>query len=200
LLPPPFFQRYEADDLREFYLEFSRQMGKGAEVFLSNSPAVTSEIPVETAQELLNTRQFAGIEEGGDLESFLRMKAASNGSGSQVVMGSDEIFTAGRCAGGCCAISAAACAAPELMLALDRAISAGRQPEITKLNGELQVFLGWTRRFPAPVIHHVATELRGLKTGPVTVPISPAKRKLLDEFREWFQAWLPGMRKLSANA
>jgi hypothetical protein len=42
--------------------------------------------------------------------------------------------------------------------------------------------------------------LRGLKTGPLATPLAPAKRQRLDEFREWFQAWLPAVKKPSANA
>jgi 4-hydroxy-tetrahydrodipicolinate synthase len=200
MLPPPFFLRYEPDDVREFYLEFSRQMGRDAAVFLSNTPAVSSDIPVETALELLDTGRFAGIEEGrGSLESFLRMKAAANGGAYQVLMGNDAIFTRARCAGGCCAISAAACAAPELVMALDRAITAAGREQIERLDGALQEFVEWAGRFPPPVVVKVAAGLRGLKTGPVTVPLSPAKRELLDEFRAWFQAWLPAVKRLCAN-
>jgi hypothetical protein len=46
----------------------------------------------------------------------------------------------------------------------------------------------------------LATGLRGLKTGPLAVPLSPQQQKDLDAFRDWFQRWLPAVRKLSANA
>lgn len=199
LLPPPFCFRYEPEDIREFYLEFSRQLGSGIAVFLSNTAAVTSGIAAETALELLETGRFAGIEDGsGDAEAFLRMMAAANGAW-QVVVGNDAVFSAARCAGVRCAISAVACAAPELVTALDRAITCGRKEEVSRLDSALQEFLGWAGRFPPPAIVKTATGLRGLKTGPLTVPLSPEKQKLLDEFRAWFPGWLAPLKRLCAN-
>ena len=63
LLPPPHFFRYPQEEIREFYLQFAAQVGKGALTYLSNTPSVTSEIAVDTALELLATGSFAGIEE-----------------------------------------------------------------------------------------------------------------------------------------
>ena len=200
LLPPPFFPLYDPDDLREFYLEFSRQMGRPAAVFLTNMPSARSAIPIETALDLLATGLFAGIVEGGgSLESFLRMKAAASGGPYQVMASNEAFFTHARCAGVRGVISGVACAAPELVMALDRAIGARRQEQIERLDGALQEFLQWAGRFPPSVAVKVAAGLRGLKTGPLIVPLSPAKRKLLDEFRSWFQAWLPAVKGLSAH-
>ncbi len=199
LLPPPFCFRYEPEDIREFYLEFARQIGPGIAVFLSNTPAVTNAIPAETAIELLDTGQFAGIEDGcGNAEAFFRARAAANGAW-QVLMGNDAVFTSARCAGVRCAISTAACAAPELVMALDRAIASGRREEVARLDAALREFLEWAARFPPPTIVKVATGLRGLKTGPVSMPLSPEKQRLLDEFRAWFPGWLPAVKRLCAN-
>jgi 4-hydroxy-tetrahydrodipicolinate synthase len=200
LLPPPLCPRYEQDDLREFYLEFSRQLGSGIAVFVSAQAGASSEITPAAAIDLLSTGRFAGIEEGrDDLDGFLRMKDAAQGSSWQVLQGSDALFTRARCAGGCCAISAAACAVPELLMALDRAISTRRSEQVERLDGELRKFLEWASRFPPPLAVRVATGLRGLKTGPVVMTLSSAKQKLLDEFRTWFQAWSPGLKRLCAS-
>ena len=199
LLPPPLFPRYDPDDLHEFYLEFSRQVGRPAVVFLSNTPAAISDLPAHTALDLLATGLFAGIEEGrGGLESFLRMKAAANGA-YQVLAANDAVFTRARCAGAGCAISAVASAAPELMTSLDRAIACVRKEQIERLDRALQEFLDWAGQFPPSVAMKVAAGLRGWKTGALTIPLSPAKQKLLDEFRAWFQAWLPAVKRLCAN-
>ena len=64
----------------------------------------------------------------------------------------------------------------------------------------LQEFHAWETRFAQPVILKVAAELRGLKVGPLPVPVSPERGRVLDEFRDWFRAWLPAVKKLSAHA
>jgi dihydrodipicolinate synthase/N-acetylneuraminate lyase len=208
LLPPPFFFRYESDDVFEFYRRFAAQLGSGADTFLSNTPALTSQIPVETALDLLQTGLFAGVEDSsGSLESLTCLQAAAAMCSLQLLVGSDQIFTRARCArvavpGGAFrlgAVSAAACAVPELVMALDRAITAARTDEAGRLDDALQEFLDWEAHFPQTTIVKVATGLRGLKTGPLSVPLSPGKERLLAEFREWFQGWLPAVKKMSAN-
>jgi dihydrodipicolinate synthase/N-acetylneuraminate lyase len=209
LLPPPFFFRYDPDDLFEFYSQFAAQLRSGADTFLSNTPASTSQIPVETALHLVQTSHFAGVEDSsGSLESFVCLQAAAARCSFQLLVGSDQIFTRVRCARGSVptaafrpgAVSAAACAAPELVMALDRAITAARTAEVVRLDRALQEFLDWEVRFPQTTIVKVATGLRGLKTGPLSAPLSPGKQRLLAEFREWFQTWLPAVKKMSAHA
>ena len=202
LLPPPHFFRYQQDDIREFYQQFAAHAGAGAATFLCNIPSLTSEIALETALDLLETGLFAGIEDAsGDLKCFARLKAAADARSFTLLVGNDGIFTRARSAGGCSgAISPAACAVPELMMALDRAIISGNRDAAARLDRMLQEFLGWIDRFPQPAAIKVAVGLRGLKTGPLPVPLPPEKQKKLDEFREWFQGWLPAMKKLSVTS
>jgi dihydrodipicolinate synthase/N-acetylneuraminate lyase len=89
---------------------------------------------------------------------------------------------------------------PELMLALDRALASGDQPAAARLDELLQEFLAWVDRFPQPAALKAAVGLRGLKTGPLPVPLPPEKQKRLDEFREWFRGWLPAMKKSSLTS
>jgi len=202
LLPPPYFFRYQQDDIREFYLQFAANVGPGAAIFLCNIPSFASEIAVESALHLLHTGLFAGIENaGGDLEYFARLNPAAEARPFALLVANDAIFTRARSTGGCSgAISPAACAVPELMLALDRAIASGNQPAAARLDEQLQEFLAWMDRFPQPAAIKAAVGLRGLKTGPLPVPLSPEKQRKLDEFREWFQGWLPAMKELSVTS
>ncbi|HTS25110.1 MAG TPA: dihydrodipicolinate synthase family protein [Bryobacteraceae bacterium] len=209
LLPPPFFYRYDADDLLEFYKRFAFQLGSRDEAYLSNTPDSTSPVPLETALELLRTGLYAGVEDSsGSFEAFSCLQAAAESCAFQLLVGSDAIFTRTRCAGAsnvngihrAGAVSAAACAVPELILALDRAIGSGRAEETQTLDSHLGQFLEWEARFPRPMIVKVATGLRGLKTGPIPVPLSPGKERLLGQFREWFQGWLPAVKKMAAKA
>jgi 4-hydroxy-tetrahydrodipicolinate synthase len=201
LLPPPYFFRYQQDDIREFYLQFAAQAGAGAAIFLCNTPSFASEIAVESALDLLETGLFAGIADAsGDWPSFARLKAAADARSFILLVGNDAIFTRARSAGGCAgAISSAACAVPELMMALDRAIAAGNHEATGRLDQMLHEFTGWMDRFPQPAVIKVAVGLRGLKTGPLAVPLPPEKQRKMEEFREWFQGWLPAMKELSVT-
>ena len=80
LLMPPYFFRYNQEDIREFYLRFAAQMGAQAQHFLYNIPFFTNELESETAVELLQTGQFAGIKDSsGRMEYFERLAAARTG-------------------------------------------------------------------------------------------------------------------------
>lgn len=205
LVPPPFFFPYQQDDLREFYMQFAAQAGTGTPLLLSNTPEFTSGIATRTALELLETGLYAGIEEaGGDIESFACLKTASAALGFSLLAGNDRVLTRARFGEGADeripgAISEAGCALPELLMALDRSMAAADREAVARLDALLQEFLGWVERFPRPLILKVATGLRGLKTGPLSVPLSAARQKRLEEFREWFGAWLPVMKRIAAN-
>jgi 4-hydroxy-tetrahydrodipicolinate synthase len=198
ILPPPYFFRYQQDDLREYYLQFAAQIGPGASILIANTPAFASRLEVSTALELLATGRFAGLADAsGSVESFRQLHAATPGA---IAVAHDAVFARSRCAGARGCISEVACAVPELMVALERAIVAEHAGETERLDAGLQEFLAWMDQFPHPIILKTAAALRGLKTGPPLIPLTAAKQKKLDEFRTWFQAWLPMMNKLAARA
>jgi dihydrodipicolinate synthase/N-acetylneuraminate lyase len=199
ILPPPLFFRYQQDDLYEFYRQFAAQAGKGAVTYISNAPDFTTAIHVDTALRLLETGGFAGIEEAsGNLATLARLQsAASNGLPFTLLSGCDATFAPARCAGAHGAISPAACAVPELFMALDSAIRGGDRDGAARLDAMLHSLLDWFDKFPHLTALKVAATLRGLKTGPLSVPLTAEKQKRLDQFREWFQTWLCEMKKLS---
>lgn len=197
LLPPPFFFQYRQDDLEEFYLQFAAQGGGGGVAFLSNNPIYTTAIESDTARALMATGHFAGIEDGGgDPQTFAQFQAAAN----CVLAGNDPFLAAALRAGAQGAISGIACAVPELVTALVRAIREGREAEALELERRMQELIAWCREFPQPVALRTAAALRGIKTGAHSVPLSASKKKRMEEFGEWFQDWLPAARKLSAKA
>jgi len=198
LLPPPYFFRYQQEEIREFYLHFARRVASGPPVFLSNAPGVTSEISVETSLALLETGKFAGIEDAGGKPGLLDCFQGRIGNAT-FVAGHDALFSPARAAG-MPVVSAVASAAPELVMSLDRAIADDNGEAISRLDGLLREFVTWMEQFPQPVAIKAAAGFRGWKTGPPLVPMSAAKQKKLEEFREWFQGWLPTTRKLTAHA
>lgn len=188
LLPPPLFYRCDDDDLYEFYAQFAAQLGSDLPII------VTGEMDPETAGQLLDSGRFAGVV--ADRGSAL---AGLGAPGRTVVAGDDRELVSARSAG-LGMLSAAACAAPELTMALNAAISAGDLSAVGRLEGKRQELLAWLDRFPAPVGIKTAVAARGIQTGPLPVPLSAQKQQCLEQFRDWFKAWLPGTKKLTSHA
>ncbi len=190
LLPPPHFFPYPQEEIREFYLHFSRQMGSGIPAYLANTPSVTSAIVPETARELLATGHFAGIVDPAANAAFFAEFPAA------YLSGDDSNLAASRRGGAHGVLSSAACAVPELVVALDGALRSGSTDSAARLERLLQEFLHWSGQFPFPVLVKVAASLRGIKLGAQSVPLSPGRQHKLDAFREWFQGWLPALKRL----
>jgi 4-hydroxy-tetrahydrodipicolinate synthase len=191
LLMPPFFFRYRQPEIREFYLRFQAEMNHGAPVYLYNIPAFTSEISSETAAELLSTGRFAGIKDSsGGWDNFQALSRYKQEHPYTLLVGHDAIFARARAACADGVVSGVACAMPELLLALDRAIARHDQAETERLDARLHEFLAHIERFPTPVAIKAALAARGIKTGPPPVPLAAETQAALDEFREWFRAWL----------
>jgi 4-hydroxy-tetrahydrodipicolinate synthase len=196
LVMPPYFFPYGPAEVREFYLRLADRVAGAIPIFLYNIPFFTSPIPVETSCELLATGRFAGIKDSsGDFEQFLRLKAQRDSTPFTFLVGNDIVFTRARSAGADGGVSGVACAIPELMLSLDAAIQAGAADKVQRLEQRLQEFIEWLNRFPAPAGTREATAARGLKVGPLAVPLSPEKNREMEAFRGWFREWLPGMLK-----
>jgi 4-hydroxy-tetrahydrodipicolinate synthase len=189
VIPPPLFFRYDQDDLRAYFSQFAAELGSDPPILIYR----TDSLDVETAIDLFASGRFGAIVDGsGDREAIERMTSA----GVAVVPADDAIAAAGR---RCAIVSSAACAVPELMAALHRALRSGAEAQLRELDRALQEFVRWAARFPEPAAVRLATGLRGLKTGSLPVPLSPEKQKELDAFRDWFQRWLPAARKLAAG-
>jgi len=196
LAMPPYFFPYAQTEVREFYLRFADRIAGAIPIFLYNIPFFTTAISCETSCELLATGRFAGIKDSsGDFEQFLRLKAQRESTPFTFLVGNDVVFTRARSAGADGGVSGVACALPELMLGLDRAIQAGDANRVQRLERRLQEFIEWLNRFPAPAATREATAARGLKVGPLAVPLSPEKQREMEAFRGWFREWLPQMLK-----
>ncbi len=201
LLMPPYFFRYRQQDVMEFYLAYAKQMQGALPTLLYNIPFFTTPLEFETSRGLLRSGHFAGIKDSsGNLNDFRSLLALRNETPFTLFVGNDEIFTIGRSEGADGGISGVASAVPELMLSLDESIASGNAARTARLEDRLQEFIRWLGRFPAPVGVKAATEARGLKVGPLAVPLSPADREELDRFKAWFKEWLPVVRRESAAA
>lgn len=196
LLMPPYFFRYSQEELKAFYLRFAAEMKDALPVLLYNIPFFTTGLSCETSLELLSTGLFAGIKDSsGDFACFERLQAARAGRPFNLLVGNDVIFTRARAAGADGVVSGCGCAIPELMLALDRAITSGEAEVTARLEARLQEFIAHIDRFPVPVGIREALAVRGLKVGPPATPLGPQAEREAAEFREWFRGWLPGVLK-----
>ncbi|MSV30149.1 MAG: dihydrodipicolinate synthase family protein [Bryobacterales bacterium] len=201
LLMPPYFFRYRQQDVKEFYLEYAKQMQGALPTLLYNIPFFTTPLEFETSRDLLRTGHFAGIKDSsGDLDNFRSLLGLRKERPFTLFVGNDVVFSTCRTEGADGVISGVASAVPELMLALDESIASGNAAKTVRLEVRLQEFIGWLNRFPAPVGVKAATEARGLKVGPLAVPLSPADRDALDQFKSWFKGWLPLVLGESAAA
>jgi len=190
VISPPVAQCLEPDDIAEFYLCVAQHLGRGVPVYLRERG-----VPVETALRVLETGLFAGI--AVDREDFSAFPHRDH-SFERIAL-TDARFAEAR-REGLAVISAAACAVPELFVGLDAALAAGDSAKAGRLEGALKEFVEWVRGLPPGVVVKTATAARGLKTGPLALPLSPRRQKALEEFRQWFQGWLPGLGKLCAHA
>lgn len=193
LLMPPYFFRYQQDEVQEFYLRFAQQVAGRVPLFLYNIPFFTTPIEADTAVSILSTGLFAGIKDSsGQFEYLERVMGVA---GVTVFVGNDTVFVRGRKAGAAGVVSGVAGAAPELMLGLERAILAGDEAKTDRLSSRLNEFIAWIDRFPTPIGLKAACEARQVKAGRSAIPLPAGKQHELGEFQEWFKAWLPEVQR-----
>jgi dihydrodipicolinate synthase/N-acetylneuraminate lyase len=201
LLAPPYYFRYGQREIEEFYMQFARETGDTIPLLLYNIPQFTSKIEVETIRKLIDTGRFAGIKDSsGDWPHFEQLIALKKERPFTLLCGDETISARALAAGADGLISGCACAVPELLAGLSRAVTAGDSSLADQLDARLQEFVAWTRRFPFPVGIKRAVELRGQKAGPPLTPLAPETQQVLAEFSAWFKAWLPEMRKAAVHA
>jgi 4-hydroxy-tetrahydrodipicolinate synthase len=191
LLPPIFDFPSGEDDLREFHLQFAAQVGSGIATFLSN-------LTLECAIERMKGARFSGVAVSD--EALGPWVSAASANRFEVLSTNDGALATAVASGVAGVISPLACAVPELVVSLERVARAGNHGEVERMDGLVREFRNWFASIPEAALLHAATGLRGMKVGPVPAPLSAARQGKLDEFREWFQGWLPAIKKLFANA
>jgi 4-hydroxy-tetrahydrodipicolinate synthase len=198
LVMPPYFFRYDQADIAEFYRRYAVEIGRtDVPMLLYNIPQFTSGIAFETARQLIDSGRFAGIKDSsGDWQYFQQLAALRAEREFTLLVGNDSIYPQARRAGADGVVSGCASAIPELLVKLDAAIQAGDAGRAEMLTGLLNEFIAWTNRFPTPVAVKVATAARGVKVGPLAVPLGPEKCQALEEFRRWFKEWFPAILKV----
>lgn len=191
LVAPPYYFSYSQEEIRDFYLEFAAQAGE-IPILLYNVPQFATRIEPGTAAELLASGAFAGIKDSsGSWPDFIRLKQAREAAPFSLLVGHDVLFTPARMAGADGIVSGVASAVPELLVALDRAITCGNRSATERLDALLQEFMRHICAFAPPIAIREAVSARGFTAGPHSVTFGAAAARRLDAFREWFAGWLP---------
>jgi 4-hydroxy-tetrahydrodipicolinate synthase len=201
ILMPPSFYPYPQREIAEFYRQFAQETGDAVPILLHNLPQCTSKLEIDTVRSLMDTGRFAGIEDSsGDWEHFAQLLALKRERPFALFSGADRFAARALAAGADGAISASACAVPELVVALVDAVSSGNRTSAAALDARLHEFVEWVNLFPFPVAIKRAVELRGQKSAPPLTPLAPETKQALKEFSAWFADWLPQTGKARANA
>ena len=192
LIMPPYYFRYSQEAVLSFLLSFGEAVARLVPVYLYNIPVFSNEIALHTATSLLGSALFAGIKDSsGDWANFEGLLALRAQRKFVLFPGDDRLYARGRAAGADGVVSGVACALPELVARLDRAIRERDTTRTEALNARVVEFLDRIAPFPVPVGVKEAVRHRKMRTGALAVPLGEATERQLDGFRAWFAEWLP---------
>jgi 4-hydroxy-tetrahydrodipicolinate synthase len=191
MIAPPYYFRYGDEEVEQFYRVFAREAGKHVPLVLYHIPQFTTGIAIETVQKFAREGLYQGIKDSssdwGNFEALLELRKERPFA---VFSGSELDSARALRAGADGLILANACALPEIVSCMAKAIAAGDERRATAFHEKLTEFNSWITRFPAPIGVKRAMELRGQKSGSPAIPLGPGKQKLLDEFAAWFSGWI----------
>jgi len=201
VLMPAYFYRYSQREIEEFYLQFAREVGDAVPILIHNFPQVTSKLELDLMRKLIDTGRFAGIKDSsGDWPFFEQLLELRRTRPCAILTGDDRTVAKALRAGADGAVSGSACAVPELLAGMFRAVSSNDRPRADALHARLLEFVEWADRFPFPIAIQRAVALRGQKSAPPLTPLAPETRQALEEFSAWFAAWFPQTNKAAAHA
>jgi 4-hydroxy-tetrahydrodipicolinate synthase len=190
LLPMPMFFRYEQQDLEAFAARVSDTLR--APCLLYNLPGFTNGLEPETAMSLLRTAEFiVGIKDSsGEAKNLNMFAEARAGQPWSLLVGDDRLLDAGLQAGWDGGISGVAGFCPELLVAIYRSVDDRQRDEAARLQGLLEELISHIAPFPTPWGIRIGLAARGLPTGPLPLPVTPARQQQIDEFSDWLREWL----------
>ena len=190
LLPMPMFFRYEQEDLEAYCVHVSRAL-RGP-CLLYNLPDFTNGLAPDTVLSLLRGEEFvAGIKDSsGQVDRLSAFASAREDEPWTLLVGDDRLLHKGLQAGWDGGISGVAGFCPELLVALYRSHVEQRHDEAARLQTLLDELIAAMSVFPTPWAIRVGLAARGIDTGPLPLPLTPARRHQIARFRAWLPDWL----------
>jgi 4-hydroxy-tetrahydrodipicolinate synthase len=190
LLPMPMFFRYEQEDLEAYCACVSGALR--APCLLYNLPDFTNALAPATVINLLRDQEFiVGIKDSSGQPVHIRAFTSARGSEPwTLLVGDDRLFEQGLQAGWDGGVSGVAGFCPELLIAIYRSFIEGRPQETARLSGLLDELIERLASFPTPWGIRVGLAARGIDTGPLPLPVTPARKEQIAAFTEWLRSWL----------
>ena len=190
LLPMPYFYRYDQGDLEHFCRQVSRSLS--APLLLYNLPWFTSELEPETAIRLLRSEpNLVGIKDSGaDEDSLRKFTEARQDHEFALLIGTDELILEALETGWDGSISGLGNICPELLSALLRSFRKGDRDKARECQELIRRISVQFKKFPVPWAIRAGLEVRGIRCGSPTLPLSPERIEQIKEFQAWFERLL----------
>ncbi|MDA2924745.1 dihydrodipicolinate synthase family protein, partial [Acidobacteria bacterium AH-259-L09] len=189
LLPMPYFYRYEQEDLESFCREICRSLPLPC--LLYNLPDFTNPLDLETSIRLLREEPaLIGIKDSsGNREALTRFVQARNEDDFSLLVGYDSSIFLALASGWDGFVSGVANLCPELLVKEYRSFRAGDRAAAQDCQQLLDTIIAEVDKLPVPWGIRVGLEVRGISTGPLSLPLSSARRQQVEAFRDWFARW-----------
>ncbi len=190
LLPMPIFFRYQQIDLAAYCAQIAGELDLPC--LLNDLPEFAPPLEADTAIGLLaHESNIVGIKDSsGRPENLRKFVEARDGRDWTLLVGDDRYGLAGREAGWDGAISGVACCCPELLVALHRSCREGDREEALRCQALLDELILQLSILPVPWGVRLALRVRGIDTGPLSLPVAPERRRQIASFEQWLPRWL----------
>jgi dihydrodipicolinate synthase/N-acetylneuraminate lyase len=190
LLAMPYYFTYTQDDLFAYCEAVCASVP--APFLLYNLPAFGPSIEVSTALRLFEAiPNLIGIKDSsGDPANLAPLAGAHGGRNLKLVAGNDSLLLDSLRAGWDGVVSGIACFAPEIVAAVVRSFRAGEEQQASDHQTTLnELIRNAVAPLPTPWGVRLGLAARGIATGPLHLPFSPARRQQVDEIRAWLAEW-----------
>lgn len=189
LVMPPYFFRYTQPEIEEFYRVFARETGNTVPLLLYNIPQFTSPVDIGTASSLLSSGLYAGIKDSsGDWEYFSQLLALRKTGDFALLAGNDRIAARALAEGADGVVSGCACALPELLVSINKAVRGCDTRRIEDLHSRLLEFIDGIEKFPVPAGINKAVAARGQRSAEGAVPLSSEQHGEMLAFAGWLKS------------
>jgi 4-hydroxy-tetrahydrodipicolinate synthase len=190
LLPAPHFFRYDQSDLEAFCREVCRSCP--APYLIYNLPGFTTGFELGTTIRLFRDEPgIVGLKDSSGDSAAIRPLAESRGRRElSLFAGSDHLIYEALTAGWNGAISGNINLCPELYASLFRSFRNGNLETARKCQEAISALGDRARALPFPWAVRIGLELRGIRVGPLPLPVSPSRSAQISDFKRWFERWL----------
>lgn len=190
LLPMPWFFPYAQADLAAYAATIAETLA--GPCLLYDLPAFTTGLTPETTIDLLElTPHLVGIKDSSGHTAHLRRFAEARGGHDwSLLIGDDRLGLASVAEGWDGAVSGLAGCCPELLIALHDAARSGDAALAQHCQARVDALIAGLADLPTPWGVRLVLKARGIDTGPLPLPLSPARAAQVASLEAWLADWL----------